>query len=110
MSTNYAYTHKPWPVAGIKWTGHNFPEVEAFVRTYIGPDDETGVRNDPDEGWPTEKFAYNTVQFYACGDDQEVDPDGWIVVRTDLPADSRGRVWTLHDKQFLDEYVPAGEK
>lgn len=104
------YIRRPDPVAAIKWTGHNFPEVEQFVRDWIGPDDETGVRNEPDEGWPHERFAYNTVQFTELfddgHDDVEVDPNRWIVVHQDFPAGHRERVEVLDDDWFGIHYAP----
>jgi hypothetical protein len=106
--TTYVRRHDP--VAAIKWTGHNFLEVEQFVRDWIGPDDETGIRNEPGEGWPTERFAYNTVQFTVwtddCTDDAEVDPDRWIVVHTDFPVGHRERVEVLDDDLFRRDYEP----
>lgn len=103
------YSRKPDPVAAIKWTGHNFSEVEQFVRDWIGPDDETGIRNEQDEGWPTERFAYNTVQFSLSfdgghTDDIEVDPDCWIVVHHSFPVGNDERVEVLDDDQFNIHY------
>ncbi|MGK5677545.1 hypothetical protein [Actinoplanes sp. URMC 104] len=110
-------THRPWRIAAIQWTGHNFDEVEQFVRDYIGPDDETGVRNEPDEGWPREKFAYNTVQFTVYGggstDDLDIDPGQWIVVHLDIPADqgSIERVEIVADSDELSRaYQPAADE
>ena len=64
------YTHRPWKVAAILWAGTNFPDVEQFLTANVGENCEP--RNESGE--------YNTVQFYAWGDDQEVDPGRWIVV------------------------------
>ena len=103
------YIRKPDPVEAIKWTGHNFPEVQQFVRDWIGPDDETGVWNEPDDGWPHERFAYNTVQFTlnfdrGSHDDIEVDPGNWIVVHTDFPARHDERVEVVDDDRFAATY------
>lgn len=110
------FTHRLWRIAAIKWTGHNFPEIQQFVRDHVGPDDETGVRNEPDEGCPTEKFAYNMVQFDAMGAQRrwhvELDPDRWIVVHLDIPADQdmdnrRVEVLDDDDLRIAYEQVPA---
>ncbi len=106
------YIRKADPVEAIKWTGHNFPEVEQFVRDWIGTDYDTGVRNEPDEGWPTEKFAYNMVQFTVyfdrgSHDDFEVDPDRWIVVHTALPVGHDERVEVVDDDRFTETYEQA---
>lgn len=76
------YTHKPWRVAAITWTGDNFAEVERFARDWIGDLDDIGLRNERDE--------YNMVQFYAWNDDQEVDPGMVIVV--DLELEDSGQI------------------
>lgn len=103
-----AYIRKPDPVAAIRWTGRNFPEVEQFVRDWIGPDYDTGVRNEPDEGWPDERFAYNIVQFELVYDnsteDVEIDPGRWIVVHTHFPVGHRERVEVLSDDDFQIHY------
>jgi hypothetical protein len=105
------YVRKPDPVVAIKWTGYNFPEVEQFVRDWIGPDDETGVRNEPDEGWPTDRFTYNTVQFTVVYDDStddvEVDPGCWIVVHTGFPVGHQERVEVVDEDRFFATFEAA---
>lgn len=89
------YTHRPWRVAAIEWTGSNFAEVEQFARDYIGdPYNDIGLRNEPDE--------YNMIQFYAWGDDQEVDPGMVIVVPLDAGDDARGE--TMRADEFRIAY------
>jgi hypothetical protein len=67
------YTHRPWRVAAIQWTGDNLDQVKEFLRGNVGAEDETGVRTDPED-------TGRVLQFYGWGDDQEVDPGRWIVV------------------------------
>lgn len=105
------YIRKPDPVVAIKWTGHNFADVEQFVRDWVGPDDETDLQNEPDEGWPTERFTYNTVQFTTVFDDGSRDVEDvevyqgrWIVVHTDFPVGHRERVEVLDDDLFRRDY------
>lgn len=103
---NGVYTHKPWRIAAVFWNGRNFPEVQQFFRDYVGPDKETGIWNEPDEGWPTEKYAYNIVQFYY-GDDIEVDPQTWIIVHLDIPADQdpdHQRIQKMDEDEFQRTY------
>jgi hypothetical protein len=88
-----AYVHKPWKVAAIQWTGENFAEVERFARDWIGDPDDIGLRNDRDDD-------FNMVQFYAWNDDQEVDPERWIVV--DREAEDRGEI--MHPDDFRIAY------
>jgi hypothetical protein len=87
------YTHRPWPVAAIQWTGSNFADIEQFVRDNIGDPDDIGLRNEDDE--------YNMVQFYAWNDDQEVDPGRWIVVYLGLDEPA-GEI--MHPDEFRAGY------
>ncbi len=87
------YTSKPVRVAAIEWTGANFAEVEAFAVEHIGALDEIGLRNEPDED-------YNMVQFYAWGDDQEVDPGRVIVVFID--DEDAGEI--MSSREFAETY------
>lgn len=88
------YVHKPWKVAAILWTGENFAEVERFARDWIGDLDDIGLRNERDE--------YNMVQFYAWGDDQDVDPGRWIVVHRD--SEDAGEI--MYPDDFQASYQP----
>ncbi len=91
------YTHRPWQVAAIRWTGDNFPDVEQFARDYLGDPDDIGLRNEPDE--------YNMVQFDAWNDDQEVDPGRWIVVDLGNPDNPTGQI--MWDDEFHAAYEEA---
>lgn len=93
------YTHRPWRAAAIKWRGDNFTAIEQFCRDYIGDPDDIGLRNERNE--------YNMVQFYAWGDDQEVDPGRWIVVDLDDPEGTTGQV--MFDDDFRIAYEAAGD-
>ncbi|OKI47272.1 hypothetical protein [Micromonospora sp. CB01531] len=103
MTAQDVYTHRPWKVAAIQWTGDNFPEVERFLIDNVGED--CGPRNEPDEGWPHEKYAYNMVQFYAWNGDQEVDPGMWIVVYLGLDEPA-GEI--MHADDFRAAYEASG--
>lgn len=92
------YEHKPWRVAAKQWTGTNFAEVRQFVIDWIGPEDETGPRHPDDD--PT------LFQFYAWGDDQEVDPNWWIVVPVGGDGLIPGELMWPDD--FRAAYEPVG--
>ena len=89
------FVHKPWKVAAIQWTGDNFVEVKQFIYDWIGDQDATGPRADPDD-------EFRTLQFYAWGDDQEVDPHRWIVVHQGLDD---GEI--MYTDQFQAAYEPG---
>jgi hypothetical protein len=84
----HLYTHRPLRVAAIEWTGDNFPDVEAFL---TGRLTESNPRNEPESvpDMPGRTIEYNTVQFDAWGDDQEVDPGSFIVIYLDSDPDDR---------------------
>lgn len=110
--TTPAYRRKPDPVAAILWTGYNFPDVEQFFRDWVPAmvADEQGPYNEPDEGWPTERFTYNTVQYYDGDDDRSVDPGNWIIVHTDIPENvDRGipRIEAVGPDDFRRDYEAA---
>jgi hypothetical protein len=91
------FIHKPWKVAAIQWTGDNFADVEQFARDWIGDPDEIGLRNDGEDN------EDNVVQFYAWNDDQEVDPERWIVVHQG--AEHGGEI--MHPDEFRMAYDAA---
>jgi hypothetical protein len=98
------YTHRPWRVAAIEWTGSNFADVEQFVRDYIGDPGEVGLRNEPwTETINGRHFSYNEIQFYAWGDDQEVDPGKVIVVPLNAGDDARGELMSADDFRIAYE-------
>jgi hypothetical protein len=74
------YTHKPWRVAAIQWTGSNFADVEQFVRDYVGEPDQIRLRNESFTfdilGKPR---TFNAIQFDAWGSGHALDPGQWIV-------------------------------
>lgn len=99
------YTHRPWKVAAVQWTGDNFDKIAEFAREYIGDPDEIGLRNEPwSETIGGRTFSSNAVQFYAWGDDQEVDPGWWIVV--DVDTDDRNGS-TMDEDDFRIAYQMA---
>jgi hypothetical protein len=93
------YTHRPWRVAAIEWTGSNFAEVEQFARDYLGEFDDIGLRNEPDAYTRPDgtTVTFNMVQFYAWNDDQEVDPGQVIVVPLDAGDDARGEIMSADE-------------
>jgi hypothetical protein len=99
------YTHRPWRVAAIEWTGDNFADVEQFVRDYIGDPNEIGLRNEPDEYVRRDGaiVTFNMIRFYAWGDDQEVDPGKVIVVPLDAGDDARGELMSADDFRIAYE-------
>jgi hypothetical protein len=99
------YTHRPWQVAAIEWTGDNFAEVEQFAHDYLGGPDEIGLRNEPDEYTRLDGTVvrFNTLQFYAWGDDQEVDPGKVIVVPLNAGDDIYGELMTADDFRIAYE-------
>jgi hypothetical protein len=108
------YRHQPWRVHAIQWTEDNFEQVAQFVRDYIGPDEDTGIRNEPDGGYPDEPYTYNIVEFTTFGRghqaDVEVDPGEWIVVRDVPDAPAFRKVRTMDDDEFRRTYEPAPDQ
>lgn len=97
------YRRKAHRVAAIEWTGTNFPEVETFLKEWIGGD--CVARNEPDREEINGKvYESNIVQFEAWGDDQEVDPGYWIVVYPDDP-DGDGEI--MLGEQFEIDFEAA---
>ncbi len=101
------FTRRPDPVAAIKWTGLNFPEVEAFFAQHVGDVEQTWLRNEPDEDWTPEntpRFSYNMVQFYDGSDDRSADPDGWIIVHLTMEPGDPERIEVLDEARFFRFY------
>lgn len=68
----------------VRWTGENKDEVKAFFARHVdlfGEDCGPYFSRDDEP-----KDKYNTVQFEAWGDDQEVDPGKWIVAFPEAPG------------------------
>lgn len=89
-------------VWAVQWTGSNRFEVQAHIAR-MGDPEEIGPYFSADEESGEPYDNYNTVQFYAWNDDQEVDPTNWIVFFYENGDD--GKVMT--DKAFRAKYREA---
>lgn len=91
--------HRAWPVVAVQWTGENKEAVKEFFDRHMpadcGPyfEHEDDAHCDPDE-------CYNMVQFEAWGDDQEVDPEMWIVKRLDVEDEG----YVMLDSAYREQY------
>jgi hypothetical protein len=76
-------------VEAAQWIGDNLDEMKELLKPYIeGDEDGPFVYSDYVEPYffASSKISgggYNMLQFYAWGDDQEVDPGRWVVVYSD---------------------------
>lgn len=90
VTSHYLYERKPRRVWAIQWTGRNWPAVQQFLADIVGEDCGPRLEDDGD----------NVVQFYAWGDDQEVDVGRWIVA---YPPEGRdGEILT--EREFRGTY------
>ncbi len=87
-------------VKAVQWSGENLKEMKDLLTGIVYCDDFTGEpqvyssRIEPYLFASGSSEGYNIVQFYAWGDDQEVDPGLWVVVYEDLDGE------IMDDEQF----------
>lgn len=94
--------------AAKQWNGDNFAEIEEFFLKWVGPHEDTGLRNEPfDETINGRRFHSNTVDFYDGSDDMEVDPGRWIVVHLSKPRGEKGRIEVFHPEAFTERFEEA---
>lgn len=88
--------HQAWPVVAVQWTGDNVEAVKELFARHM-PDDCApyfSANADVDD------WGHSIVQFEAWGDDQEVDPGMWIVVRLGLEDEG----YVMRDYDYKRQY------
>lgn len=110
------YTHKCPDVAAVRWLGDNLDEVSTFLERYTGMEPEyLGVRDTKDSFvLRGQTRTYHVLQFYAWGDDQEVDLGRWIVIELDddieqdgLEDFSDGKIYT--NAEFVRKFIKKAD-
>lgn len=90
------YTHKPWRVRAVYWSGSNYGDIERFFA-----DNADAFPPDCKPTFDVDPATYTVVQFTAWGRDWELEPRDWLVLHEpgSVPA---GEV--LDDEAFRDAY------
>jgi hypothetical protein len=86
-------------VEACQWDGVNLDEMKRLLAPYVGSNQWDGpeVYSSEIEDYFQPGKTYNMLQFYAWGDDQEVDPGQWVVIYSDGDGAGDGEVMTDGD-------------